>query len=93
MTGALVIYSAVFMRYSLAVTPKNYLLFGCHFINECSQLSQGYRYLKFNYWGGREEAAAAAASQQATGALEGVKGAAKEAAGEVRDVVGKVAGK
>ncbi|EEY18914.1 conserved hypothetical protein [Verticillium alfalfae VaMs.102] len=31
MTGALVIYSATFMRYSLAVSPKNYLLFACHF--------------------------------------------------------------
>ena len=33
MTGALIIYSTVFMRYSMAVTPKNYLLFGCHFVN------------------------------------------------------------
>lgn len=48
MTGALVVYSAVFMRYSLAVTPKNYLLFACHFINESSQLTQGYRYI--NWW-------------------------------------------
>lgn len=28
MTAALVVYSAVFMRYSMAVTPANYLLFG-----------------------------------------------------------------
>jgi hypothetical protein len=48
MTAALVLYSAVFMRYSMAVTPKNYLLFGCHFVNECAQLAQGYRYI--NYW-------------------------------------------
>ena len=48
MTGALVIYSATFMRYSLAVQPKNYLLFACHFINEGAQLTQGYRYLQ--YW-------------------------------------------
>lgn len=47
MTTALVIYSAVFMRYSLAVTPKNYLLFGCHFVNECAQLAQGYRYIQY----------------------------------------------
>merc|ERR1712137_378645 len=33
MTGALACYSAVFMRYALAVSPKNYLLFGCHLIN------------------------------------------------------------
>jgi hypothetical protein len=32
----------------LAVTPKNYLLFGCHVVNEGAQLTQGYRYLQ--YW-------------------------------------------
>ena len=55
MTGALVIYSATFMRYSLAVQPKNYLLFACHFINECAQLTQGYRYLSYHKWGGKEK--------------------------------------
>ena len=48
MTGALVVYSAVFMRYALAVSPKNYLLFGCHLVNEGAQLTQGYRYI--NWW-------------------------------------------
>lgn len=48
MTAALTIYSGTFMRYALAVTPKNYLLFGCHFINFNAQLTQGYRYM--NYW-------------------------------------------
>lgn len=48
MTAALTVYSATFMRYSLAVTPKNYLLFLCHFVNFNAQLTQGYRYLK--YW-------------------------------------------
>lgn len=54
MTGALTLYSATFMRYAMAVSPANYLLFGCHAINFSSQLVQGYRYL--NYWnfGGRE---------------------------------------
>ncbi|GJN68600.1 hypothetical protein VFPFJ_05258 [Purpureocillium lilacinum] len=56
MTGALCIYSATFMRYSLAVTPKNYLLFACHFVNECAQLTQGYRYLSYHNWGGKEKA-------------------------------------
>ncbi|OAA32797.1 UPF0041 domain-containing protein [Moelleriella libera RCEF 2490] len=55
MTGALCIYSATFMRYSLAVTPKNYLLFACHFVNECAQLTQGYRYLSYHNWGGKEK--------------------------------------
>ena len=48
MTVALSAYSAVFMRYALAVSPKNYLLFGCHFINFSSQITQGYRY--YTYW-------------------------------------------
>ncbi|KAI9668144.1 MAG: pyruvate transporter mpc1 [Bathelium mastoideum] len=56
MTMALIGYSGVFMRYALAVTPKNYLLFGCHIVNFSAQCTQGYRYL--NYWnfGGREKA-------------------------------------
>ena len=54
MTGALSVYSAVFMRYSMAVTPANYLLFGCHAINCSSQLVQGYRYLSYWNWGGRD---------------------------------------
>lgn len=55
MTGALVIYSATFMRYSLAVTPANYLLFLCHFVNEGSQLTQGYRWMQYHKWGGKEQ--------------------------------------
>ena len=55
MTLALSGYSAVFMRYAFAVTPRNYLLFGCHVVNFSAQMTQGYRYL--NYWnfGGREK--------------------------------------
>ncbi|EEH19183.1 hypothetical protein PABG_01502 [Paracoccidioides brasiliensis Pb03] len=56
MTGALIIYSGTFMRYSLAVSPKNYLLFACHFINFGAQLTQGYRYLNWWNWGGRDTA-------------------------------------
>ena len=48
MTATLTIYSATFMRYALAVSPKNYLLFACHAVNFSAQLAQGYRYL--NYW-------------------------------------------
>jgi hypothetical protein len=48
MTLSLSCYSAVFMRYALAVSPKNYLLFGCHVVNFSSQITQGYRFL--NYW-------------------------------------------
>ncbi|KAK4673046.1 pyruvate transporter mpc1 [Podospora pseudopauciseta] len=56
MTGALCVYSATFMRFSLAVTPANYLLFACHAVNEAAQLTQGYRYLQWHKWGGKEEA-------------------------------------
>jgi hypothetical protein len=55
MTGALVIYSATFMRYALAVTPRNWLLFACHFVNEGAQLTQGYRWMQYHKWGGKEE--------------------------------------
>lgn len=48
MTGALACYSAVFMRYAFAVSPVNYLLFGCHVVNFGAQCTQGYRYI--NYW-------------------------------------------
>lgn len=44
------------MRYALAVSPANYLLFACHFVNEGAQLTQGYRYLSYHNWGGKEQA-------------------------------------
>jgi hypothetical protein len=65
MTGALCIYSSTFMRYSLAVTPKNYLLFLCHLVNGGAQATQGYRYLDYNYWGGKERMEKAAAGADA----------------------------
>ncbi|KAK8047938.1 hypothetical protein PG996_016002 [Apiospora saccharicola] len=49
MTGALTVYAFTFMRYSLAVTPKNYLLFACHFLNAGAQLTQGYRWTQYHY--------------------------------------------
>lgn len=55
MTGALVIYSGVFMRYSMAVSPKNYLLLACHVINETAQLGQGYRFVNYNYFNSDDE--------------------------------------
>ncbi|KAL8874669.1 MAG: hypothetical protein Q9174_000009 [Haloplaca sp. 1 TL-2023] len=56
MTAALTIYSGTFARYSMAVTPKNYLLLACHTINFASQTTQGVRFLKYWNYGGREEA-------------------------------------
>lgn len=54
MTGALCIYSATFMRYALAVSPRNYLLFMCHLVNGGAQATQGYRFLNYHYWGGKD---------------------------------------
>lgn len=65
MTGALCIYSATFMRYALAVSPRNYLLFMCHFVNGGAQATQMYRYLNYNHWGGKEQMEAAAAAAPA----------------------------
>ena len=80
MTFALCIYSATFMRYSLAVTPKNYLLFMCHLVNEGAQLTQGYRYLQYHKWGGKEK------EQLAKGA-DAAKETAKEIEGKVKSAV------
>lgn len=77
MTAALCVYSATFMRYSLAVTPKNYLLFLCHFVNEGSQLTQGYRYINYHYWGGKDKLAATA--DKAKDKVEKIETKAKDA--------------
>ncbi len=42
---ALMIYSGTFMRYAMAVTPKNYLLLGCHIINGTAQSVQLGRFI------------------------------------------------
>ena len=47
MTLALVLYSALFMRFAWKVQPRNYLLLACHVTNEVAQLIQGYRFLKY----------------------------------------------
>lgn len=68
MTLALCGYSGVFMRYAFAVTPKNYLLFGCHFVNFGAQVTQGYRYVNYHHLGGKQiEAEAKRAIGQAEG--------------------------
>ncbi|KAL3690128.1 hypothetical protein R1sor_016437 [Riccia sorocarpa] len=62
MTGAMCIYSALFMRFAWMVQPRNYLLLACHAANETVQLYQ------FNRWyngpagpGGHQEEAKEAA--------------------------------
>ncbi|KAL2064919.1 hypothetical protein VTL71DRAFT_4059 [Oculimacula yallundae] len=92
MTGALVIYSATFMRYALAVQPKNYLLFACHFVNEGAQITQGYRWMQYHKWGGKEEALKLK-EQQAVSGVKSVVGKVEAEAQKVvekaKDVVGK----
>ncbi|KAK3989097.1 mitochondrial pyruvate carrier 1 [Cladorrhinum sp. PSN332] len=56
MTGALTIYALTFMRFSLAIRPRNYLLFACHTVNAGAQSTQGYRWIDWHYWGGKERA-------------------------------------
>jgi hypothetical protein len=89
MTGALTIYSATFMRYALAVQPKNYLLFLCHFVNEGAQLTQGYRWMQYHKWGGREEMLKQQAESGVKGVVEKVEVQASKALEKAKDVVGK----
>ncbi|EPX71778.1 uncharacterized protein SOCG_03715 [Schizosaccharomyces octosporus yFS286] len=53
MTSALVAYSAVFMRYAWMVSPRNYLLLGCHAFNCTVQSVQGLRFV--NFWYGYDD--------------------------------------
>ncbi|KAI8556258.1 hypothetical protein RHMOL_Rhmol05G0238900 [Rhododendron molle] len=48
MTGAMCIYSALFMRFAWMVQPRNYLLLACHVSNETVQLYQLSRWAKGN---------------------------------------------
>lgn len=79
MTCALLGYSSVFIRYSMAVTPKNYLLFAMHTVNWGAQATQLYRFTNYWYMGGKDTAAA----EKAKEGLGGAEGAAKDAANKV----------
>ena len=102
MTLALIGYSGTFMRYALAVTPKNYLLFGCHIVNFSAQSTQAYRYLNYHYMGGRETALQAKAKEglaSVTGgsdfdkAAANVEGSVKEGVAVVEGAAKDVAAK
>ena len=45
MTGVMIVYSGLFMRFAWMVRPRNYLLLACHATNECAQLIQMGRWL------------------------------------------------
>eukprot|EP00731_Ephydatia_muelleri_P031858 Em0023g365a len=48
MTGAMVIYSSLFMRFALRVKPRNLLLFACHLTNFSAQSIQLGRLIHYN---------------------------------------------
>ncbi|EHY52132.1 hypothetical protein HRR83_003303 [Exophiala dermatitidis] len=91
-TAALTVYSATFMRYALAVTPKNYLLFGCHFVNFNAQLTQMYRWYDYWYMGGQDKwakirAEKAKLEDQASSLAEQAKDKVGGAVNEVKKTV------
>ena len=81
MTAALLGYSSVFMRYSMMVTPKNYLLFGMHFVNFGAQSTQAYRFVNYWYMGGKDKVM----EEKAKEGLGTAEGKAKEVAGQVEE--------
>ena len=89
MTLALAGYSGVFMRYSMMVTPKNYLLFGCHIVNFSAQATQGYRFINYWYMGGKDQAAQAKAKEGLGEAREKVVDVAEKAKESVEKVGSK----
>jgi len=50
MTFALLVYSALFMRFAIKVQPRNLLLFSCHFTNVTAQAVQGCRLTNYEYF-------------------------------------------
>jgi hypothetical protein len=88
MTAALCGYSGVFMRYAMAVSPVNYLLFGCHLVNFSAQSTQGYRFINYWYMGGRDKSLEAKAKEglnKAENKAEGIADQAKDLAGQAQD--------
>ncbi|CAL8139308.1 unnamed protein product [Orchesella dallaii] len=55
MTVALSLYSLMFMRFAWKVQPRNLLLLACHVTNEAAQLTQGARFVRYEYLGGKEK--------------------------------------
>eukprot|EP00899_Mesostigma_viride_P029148 jgi/Mesvir1/9418/Mv01520-RA.1 len=53
MTGALCVYSGLFMRFAWMVQPRNYILLACHASNECVQL---YHLSRWYNWHSQQQA-------------------------------------
>ncbi|KAK5262101.1 hypothetical protein LTR40_000873 [Exophiala xenobiotica] len=85
-TAALTVYSGTFMRYALAVQPKNYLLFACHFVNFNAQLTQGYRWYDYCRGGQDRWAQLRTEAAKVEGKTESIAEAAKtKVAGAVQE--------
>ena len=67
------------MRYALAVTPKNWLLFGCHIVNFSAQSTQGYRFVNHWYMGGREKSLQEKAKEESSAVESGAEKLATDA--------------
>ena len=76
MTGVMIGYSSLFMRFAWAVQPRNYLLFACHSFNVGAQLNQLRRAVEYKL----EHSANAANELSAMAQKAAVGGAALAAA-------------
>jgi len=64
MTTAMLVYSALFMRFAIAVQPMNPLLFACHATNEVAQLYQAYRFVDYHHMGGKAKLEGSKAAEE-----------------------------
>ena len=81
------LYSGTFMRYALAVQPKNYLLFGCHVVNFGAQTTQAARWYTYWYMGGR------ASSLSAKEIAADMEGKSKQIGEQAQSVLAEAKGK
>jgi mitochondrial pyruvate carrier 1 len=71
MTGVMIGYSSLFMRFAWRVQPRNYLLFACHSFNVAAQLNQLRRAIEYklnNVANANEELSALAQNAALAGA-------------------------
>jgi len=90
MTLALIGYSGTFMRYAMAVTPRNYLLFGCHVVNFGAQSTQAYRYAQHHFLGGKQKALEARAKDGMASAEGSLNATASSVERTAKDAASKV---
>ena len=47
MSGILAVYSAIFTRWAIAISPPNYPLLACHITNSTAQFATLFKYIAF----------------------------------------------